>query len=110
MSYNIKNALADFKKEDLADGMIDILKDSTRTLEKTKENGFLKLSLKMQRTSIYNAVVWLDEKNGELVKTACRCGHFQKQYFCCEHVAAVVMQYIVEIYGQDVVKQSEIFL
>ena len=46
MSYNIKNALADFKKEDLADGMIDILKDSTRTLEKTKENGFLKLSLK----------------------------------------------------------------
>ena len=62
MSYNIKNALADFKKEDLADGMIDILKDSTRTLEKTKENGFLKLSLKMQRTSIYNAVVWLDEK------------------------------------------------
>ena len=42
MSYNIKNALADFKKEDLADGMIDILKDSTRTLEKTKENGFLK--------------------------------------------------------------------
>ena len=37
MSYNIKNALADFKKEDLADGMIDILKDSTRTLEKTKE-------------------------------------------------------------------------
>ena len=81
MSYNIKNALADFKKEDLADGMIDILKDSTRTLEKTKENGFLKLSLKMQRTSIYNAVVWLDEKNGELVKTACRCGHFQKQYF-----------------------------
>ena len=109
MSYNIKNALADFKKEDLADGMIDILKDSTRTLEKTKENGFLKLSLKMQRTSIYNAVVWLDEKNGELVKTACRCGHFQKQYFCCEHVAAVVMQYIVEIYGQDVVKQSEIF-
>lgn len=109
MSYNIKNALADFKKEDLADGMIDILKDSKRTLEKTKENGFLKLSLKMQRTSIYNAVVWLDEKNGELVKTACRCGHFQKQYFCCEHVAAVVMQYIVEIYGQDVVKQSEIF-
>ena len=109
MSYNIKNALADFKKEDLADGMIDILKDSTRTLEKTKENGFLKLSLKMQRTSIYNAVVWLDEKNGELVKTACRCGHFQKQYFCCEHVAAVVMQYIVEIYGQDVVKQSDIF-
>ena len=109
MSYNIKNALADFKKEDLADGMIDILKDSTRTLEKTKENGFLKLSLKMQRTSIYNAIVWLDEKNGELVKTACRCGHFQKQYFCCEHVAAVVMQYIVEIYGQDVVKQSEIF-
>ena len=109
MSYNIKNALADFKKEDLADGMIDILKDSTRTLEKTKENGFLKLSLKMQRTSTYNAVVWLDEKNGELVKTACRCGHFQKQYFCCEHVAAVVMQYIVEIYGQDVVKQSEIF-
>ena len=109
MSYNIKNALADFKKEDLADGMIDILKDSTRTLEKTKENGFLKLSLKMQRASIYNAVVWLDEKNGELVKTACRCGHFQKQYFCCEHVAAVVMQYIVEIYGQDVVKQSEIF-
>ena len=81
MSYNIKNALADFKKEDLADGMINILKDSTRTLEKTKENGFLKLSLKMQRTSIYNAVVWLDEKNGELVKTACRCGHFQKQYF-----------------------------
>ena len=63
----------------------------------------------MQRTSIYNAVVWLDEKNGELVKTACRCGHFQKQYFCCEHVAAVVMQYIVEIYGQDVVKQSDIF-
>lgn len=109
MSYNIKNALADFKKEDLADGMIDILKDSTRTLEKTKENGFLKLSLKMQRTSTYNAVVWLDEKNGELVKTACRCGNFQKQYFCCEHVAAVVMQYIVEIYGQDVVKQSEIF-
>ena len=109
MSYNIKNALADFKKEDLADGMIDILKDSTRTLEKTKENGFLKLSLKMQRTSIYNAVVWLDEKNGELVKTACRCGHFQKQYFCCEHVAAVVMQYIVEMYGQDVVKRSEIF-
>ena len=109
MSYNIKNALADFKKEDLADGMIDILKDSKRTLEKTKENGFLKLSLKMQRTSTYNAVVWLDEKNGELVKTACRCGHFQKQYFCCEHVAAVVMQYIVEIYGQDVVKQSEIF-
>lgn len=109
MSYNIKNALADFKKEDLADGMIDILKDSTRTLEKTKENGFLKLSLKMQRTSTYNAVVWLDEKNGELVKTACRCGHFQKQYFCCEHVAAVVMQYIVEIYGRDVVKQSEIF-
>lgn len=109
MSYNIKNALADFKKEDLADGMIDILKDSKRTLEKTKENGFLKLSLKMQRTSIYNAVVWLDEKNGELVKTACRCGHFQKQYFCCEHVAAVVMQYIVEIYGQDVVKQSDIF-
>ncbi len=109
MSYNIKNALADFKKEDLADGMIDILKDSTRTLEKTKENGFLKLSLKMQRTSIYNGAVWLDEKNGELVKTACRCGHFQKQYFCCEHVAAVVMQYIVEIYGQDVVKQSEIF-
>ena len=109
MSYNIKNALADFKKEDLADGMIDILKDSTRTLEKTKENGFLKLSLKMQRTSIYNAVVWLDEKNGELVKTACRCGHFQKQYFCCEHVAAVVMQYIVEMYGQDVVKQSDIF-
>lgn len=109
MSYNIKNALADFKKEDLADGMIDILKDSTRTLEKTKENGFLKLSLKMQRASIYNAVVWLDEKNGELVKTACRCGHFQKQYFCCEHVAAVVMQYIVEIYGQDIVKQSEIF-
>lgn len=109
MSYNIKNALADFKKEDLADGMIDILKDSTRTLEKTKENGFLKLSLKMQRTSTYNAVVWLDEKNGELVKTACRCGHFQKQYFCCEHVAAVVMQYIVEIYGQDVVKRSEIF-
>ena len=50
MSYNIKNALADFKKEDLADGMIDILKDSKRTLEKTKENGFLKLSLKMQRT------------------------------------------------------------
>lgn len=109
MSYNIKNALADFKKEDLADGMIDILKDSKRTLEKTKENGFLKLSLKMQRTSTYNAVVWLDEKNGELVKTACRCGHFQKQYFCCEHVAAVVMQYIVEIYGRDVVKQSEIF-
>ena len=109
MSYNIKNALADFKKEDLADGMIDILKDSKRTLEKTKENGFLKLSLKMQRTSTYNAVVWLDEKNGELVKTACRCGHFQKQYFCCEHVAAVVMQYIVEIYGQDVVKRSEIF-
>ena len=109
MSYNIKNALADFKKEDLADGMIDILKDSTRTLEKTKENGFLKLSLKMQRTSIYNGAVWLDEKNGELVKTACRCGHFQKQYFCCEHVAAVVMQYIVEIYGQDVVKQSDIF-
>lgn len=109
MSYNIKNALADFKKEDLADGMIDILKDSKRTLEKTKENGFLKLSLKMQRTSIYNAVVWLDEKNCELVKTACRCGHFQKQYFCCEHVAAVVMQYIVEIYGQDVIKQSEIF-
>ena len=109
MSYNIKNALADFKKEDLADGMIDILKDSTRTLEKTKENGFLKLSLKMQRTSVYNAIVWLDEKNGELVKTACRCGHFQKQYFCCEHVAAVVMQYIVEIYGQDIVKQSEIF-
>ena len=109
MSYNIKNALADFKKEDLADGMIDILKDSKRTLEKTKENGFLKLSLKMQRTSTYNAVVWLDEKNGELVKTACRCGHFQKQYFCCEHVAAVVMQYIVEIYGQDVVKQSDIF-
>ena len=70
------------KKEDLADGMIDILKDSTRTLEKTKENGFLKLSLKMQRTSIYNGAVWLDEKNGELVKTACRCGHFQKQYFC----------------------------
>ena len=69
MSYNIKNALADFKKEDLADGMIDILKDSKRTLEKTKENGFLKLSLKMQRTSTYNAVVWLDEKNGELVKT-----------------------------------------
>ena len=96
MSYNIKNALADFKKEDLADGMIDILKDSKRTLEKTKENGFLKLSLKMQRTSTYNAVVWLDEKNGELVKTACRCGHFQKQYFCCEHVAAVVMQYIVK--------------
>ena len=109
MSYNIKNALADFKKEDLADGMIDILKDSTRTLEKTKENGFLKLSLKMQRTSVYNAIVWLDEKNGELVKTACRCGNFQKQYFCCEHVAAVVMQYIVEIYGQDIVKQSEIF-
>lgn len=109
MSYNIKSALADFKKEDLADGMIDILKDSTRTLEKTKENGFLKLSLKMQRTSIYNAIVWLDEKNGELVKTACRCGNFQKQYFCCEHVAAVVMQYIVEIYGQDMVKQSEIF-
>ena len=68
MSYNIKNALADFKKEDLADGMIDILKDSKRTLEKTKENGFLKLSLKMQRTSTYNAVVWLDEKNGELVR------------------------------------------
>ena len=109
MSYNIKNALADFKKEYLADGMIDILKDSTRTLEKTKENGFLKLSLKMQRTSVYNAIVWLDEKNGELVKTACRCGNFQKQYFCCEHVAAVVMQYIVEIYGQDIVKQSEIF-
>lgn len=63
----------------------------------------------MQRTSIYNGAVWLDEKNGELVKTACRCGHFQKQYFCCEHVAAVVMQYIVEIYGQDVVKQSDIF-
>ncbi len=64
MSYNIKNALADFKKEDLADGMIDILKDSTRTLEKTKENGFLKLKLfyKMQRTSIYNGAVWLDEK------------------------------------------------
>ena len=41
MSYNIKNALADFEKEDLADGMIDILKDSKRTLEKTKENGFL---------------------------------------------------------------------
>ena len=37
MSYNIKNALADFKKEDLADGMIDILKDSTRTLEKRKQ-------------------------------------------------------------------------
>ena len=37
MSYNIKNALADFKKEDLADGMIDILKDSKRTLEKQRK-------------------------------------------------------------------------
>ena len=46
MSYNIKNALADFKKEDLADGMIDILKDSTRTLEETKENGFFKAEFK----------------------------------------------------------------
>lgn len=34
---------------------------------------------------------------------------FSKTIFCCEHVAAVVMQYIVEIYGQDVVKQSDIF-
>ena len=109
MSYMIKNALADFKKEELADGMITVLKESARTLEKAKENGFLKLSLKMQRTSIFDAVVWLDEKNGELVKTTCRCGQFQKQYFCCEHVAAVLMQYLVETYGQNVVKQSVIF-
>lgn len=102
MSYNIKNALADFKKEDLADGMIDILKDSKRTLEKTKENGFLKLSLKMQRTSTYNAVVWLDEKNGELVKTACRCVIFKNNIFAVSMWQQVVMQYIVEIYGQDV--------
>ena len=73
MSYNIKNALADFKKEDLADGMIDILKDSTRTLEKTKENGFLKLSLKMHRPSVYNAIVWHDEKNGEEGKSHLEC-------------------------------------
>ncbi len=36
MSYNIKNALADFKIEDLADGMIDILKDSTRDTGENK--------------------------------------------------------------------------
>ena len=61
MSYNIKNALADFKKEDLADGMIDILKDSKGHWRKQRKWIF-KLSLKMQRTSTYNAVVWLDEK------------------------------------------------
>lgn len=46
MSYNIKNALADFKKEDLADGMVDILKDSTRTLEENKGKWIFKAKLK----------------------------------------------------------------
>lgn len=110
MSYSIKNALADFKKEDLASGMITILKAHPRKLERKKVDGMLMLKLEGQGTiDSYPAEVYLDEQHGELVQTNCRCKQFQKQYFCCDHVAAVLMQYMKETYGQDAVKQSEIF-
>ena len=110
MSYKINNALADFKKEELAEGMITVLKDSVKTLEKQTENGILKLKRKTQETvTAYQAEVCLDEQNGELVQTICRCSRFQKQYFSCEHVTAVLMQYLVETQGLDAIKQSALF-
>lgn len=110
MSYRMENALADFEKEDLASGMIAVLKDQAKALEKEKGKSIISLKLTAQGTiDSYSAEVCLDEKHGELVYTKCRCKQFKKKYFCCEHVAAVVMQYIVEMYGQDEVKQSEIF-
>ena len=110
MSYKINNALADFKKEELAEGMITVLKDSVKTLEKQTENGILKLKRKTQETvTAYQAEVCLDEQNGELVQTICRCSRFQKQYFSCEHVTAVLMQYLVETQGQEAIKQSAVF-
>ncbi len=110
MSYNINNALADFKKEELAEGMILVLKDRVKSLEKQTENGILKLKRKTQETvAAYQAEVCLDEQNGELVQTSCRCSQFQKQYFSCEHVAAVIMQYLIETQGQDAIKQSAVF-
>ena len=60
MSYNIKNALATSKRR-FGRWNDRYMKDSTRTLEKTKKNGFFKLSLKMQRTSIC-ATACIDEK------------------------------------------------
>ncbi len=110
MSYSMKNALADFKKEELADGMIAVLKEQAKSLERKNENGVTSLKLITQGTiDSHPAEVCLDEQHGELVQTSCRCRQFQKQYFSCEHVTAVVMQYIVETQGQDAVKQSEIF-
>lgn len=110
MSYSMKNALADFKKEELADGMIAVLKEQAKSLERKNENGVTSLKLITQGTiDSHPAEVCLDEQHGELVQTSCRCRQFQKQYFSCEHVTAVLMQYIVETQGQDAVKQSEIF-
>ena len=53
MSYSMKNALADFKKEELADGMIAVLKEQAKSLERKNENGVTSLKLITQGTIDY---------------------------------------------------------
>lgn len=109
-TYGLKHALRDFTLSELTDGAENVLTEPFHVQIQEQQNRVRIFSENRKSTDVYNinTEILLDEEWGDLIETQCSCRNFLHDGYTCEHIQALLMQYLMKRDGTDSFKGTEI--
>lgn len=118
--YKIETMLMDFTKKELAegaelaasgkirigrsDGQGRRQKERTAPQDQTTIAG--RVCSQEEDGADYSPYAVVDETNGELVRTGCKCRDFEKSLYGCRHITALLTAYFEQRDGRDSFKET----